>query len=159
MVEIGLRMATSSDVPALLDLMEDFNALEQIPWSRVTCAPALARLLGDPSLGFVGWLVREEARVGYVVLTWGYDLEWSGRDAFLTEIYLVPTARGKGLGALAIAEVERVAREHGARALHLMVRPENTVAVRMYERAGYRDPGRLFLSLELWSCVNAKRTG
>jgi len=59
------------------------------------------------------------------VLTWGYDLEWDGCDAFLTELFLVPAARGHGHGSGALVAAEAVAREHGARALHLTVRHEN----------------------------------
>jgi ribosomal protein S18 acetylase RimI-like enzyme len=83
------------------------------------------------------------------VLTWGYDLEWDGRDAFLTELFLIPEARGHRLGGEAMAHVENVAREHGARALHLMVRDDNVVARRLYARQGYVSPPRTFLSKPL----------
>jgi len=53
--------------------------------------------------------------LGYFVLTWGYDLEWDGCDAFLTELFLVPAARGHGHGSGALVAAEAVAREHGAR--------------------------------------------
>jgi ribosomal protein S18 acetylase RimI-like enzyme len=45
--------------------------------------------------------------------------------------------------------VEELAARHGARALHLMVRPENEAAVRLYRRAGFVTPPRLFLTKEL----------
>jgi hypothetical protein len=35
------------------------------------------------------------------------------------------------------------------RALHLMVRPENTPALMLYQRAGYLKPPRWFLSKRL----------
>lgn len=48
-----------------------------------------------------------------------------------------------------MAAIERVAQAHGVCALHLMVRPENAAAMRLYARAGYRAPDRVFLSREL----------
>jgi GNAT superfamily N-acetyltransferase len=48
--------------------------------------------------------------VGYSVLTWGYDLEWNGLDAFLTELYLVPEVRGKGLGKTVLTRIESFAK-------------------------------------------------
>jgi GNAT superfamily N-acetyltransferase len=110
---------------------------------------ALKTLLSDRNLGVIGLLVAAGGPVGYFVLTWGYDLEWDGRDAFLTELFLIPEARGHRLGGEAMAHVENVAREHGARALHLMVRDDNVVARRLYARQGYVSPPRTFLSKPL----------
>ena len=100
-------------------------------------------------MGFVG-LVEVDARgVGYFIVTWGYDLEWGGRDSFLTDIYLEPEARGAGAWTHVLASIEDVARNAGAAALHLMVRPENEPAVRLYTRAGFLSPPRTLLSKRL----------
>jgi len=130
-------------------MMASFNGLEQIAWNASDKRPALARLLADSSLGAVALLERGDLTVGYFVLTWGYDLEWDGRDAFLTELFLEPEARGQGLGRQALELAEAVAREHGGRALHLMVREDNHVARRLYAGCGYVSPPRIFLSKQL----------
>jgi aminoglycoside 6'-N-acetyltransferase len=145
----GVRPAAPADVPALLPMMEDFNRLEGIAWDRRTGEAPLRTLVGRPDLGLVGVVGEGEEIVGYFVLTWGYDLEWGGRDAFLTELYLRPAARGRGLGAAVMREAEALARGAGAGALHLMVRDENAAALRLYLAAGYAPPGRLFLSKPL----------
>jgi ribosomal protein S18 acetylase RimI-like enzyme len=54
----------------------------------------------------------------------------------------------QGLGRLALASEEQ-AKAHAAHALHLMVRPENAAARRLYERARYTQPARIFLTKEL----------
>ncbi|HET7545413.1 MAG TPA: GNAT family N-acetyltransferase [Polyangiaceae bacterium] len=149
MSELRLRIAKSADVSLLLGMMEPFNALEGIPWNEPAKERALRALLAGPELGLVAVLDGSEGALGYFVLTWGYDLEWDGRDAFLTELFLIPTARGSGNGSRALRAIERLAREHGARALHLMVQHENTVARRLYTSHGYTSPPRLFLSKAL----------
>ena len=106
-------------------------------------------LLDSPELGVIAHILEGDALRGYVVLTWGFDLEWGGRDAFLTELYLLPSARGRGLGRRALPVIEELARRRGARALHLMVRPENQAAVQLYRGAGYSSPPRTFLTKEL----------
>jgi ribosomal protein S18 acetylase RimI-like enzyme len=146
---LHLQLAREQDIALLLIMMEPFNASEGTPWEPGAKERALKTLLADRSLGVVGLLVGQHGPVGYFVLTWGYDLEWDGRDAFLTELFLVPEARGQGLGRQAMNQLEAAAREHGARALHLMVRGENTVARRLYERHGYTTPPRIFLSKQL----------
>lgn len=149
MSSLGFRRATADDTALLLSMMEPFNALEQTPWDAPAKQRALATLLGDAQLGVIGLLLLDVAVVGYFVLTWGYDLEWDGRDAFLTELFLEPSARGRGLGRLAMDRIETLAREHDARALHLMVRDENVAARRLYASQGYVSPVRTFLSKPL----------
>ena len=144
-----VRIATPNDLAVIVPMMEAFNRFEAIDWSPATGTPAVERLLGDVSLGVIG-LVRIDSRdVGYFVLTWGYDLEWNGRDAFLTELWLEPDFRGRGVGGDVIASIEETAMAHGAKALHLMVRHENVVARRVYERAGFTSPPRAFLTKKL----------
>ncbi|HTA90850.1 MAG TPA: GNAT family N-acetyltransferase [Polyangiaceae bacterium] len=98
-------------------------------------------LLRDRELGAIALLDSDDETLGYFVVTWGYDLEWDGRDAFLTELFLIPIARGRGNGGGALSAVEALAREYGARALHLMVRHENTVAKRLARAAGSFQAG------------------
>lgn len=140
------RIATAGDVAELLRMMEDFNRLEGTPWDVQQKERALRKLLGESSLGLVCLLDGPKGAVGYFVLTWGFDLEWDGRDAFLTEFFLVGEARGKRFGGSALAHAEALSREHGARALHLMVRYDNLPAQRLYARHGFSSPPRLFLT-------------
>ena len=139
------------DLDALMTMMEAFNRFESIVWTRATGEAPLRQLIGDPSLGFVV-LAREAddaPNLGYAVVTFGFDLEWGGRDAFLTELWLEPDARGHGVGARVLAAVETRARAAGARAMHLMVRHANANAQALYRRAGYSVPDRLFMTRRL----------
>jgi ribosomal protein S18 acetylase RimI-like enzyme len=149
MEDVHVQPASLADVESLLAMMLTFNALETISWSAASARPALEKLLSSPDLGIAGWILEQEDRRGYFVLTWGFDLEWSGRDAFLTELYLVAGARGRGIGRDALAQIEIFASERGARAIHLMVRPDNERAVRLYGGAGFTSPPRIFLTKEL----------
>ena len=144
-----MRIAGPGDVPALLDLIEALNRFEGTPWSRDTGAPALRTLLADESLGVAVLVEDGGAPLGYYVLTWGYDLEWKGRDAFLTDLYLVPEARGRGLGRQAMQHVLETARRHDACAIHLMVRPDNFAAAKLYASTGFASPPRVLLSKAL----------
>jgi ribosomal protein S18 acetylase RimI-like enzyme len=150
---VPLRVAQPSDAARLLPMMADFNAGEGISLDERALRPALDRLLRDPSLGRVWFIVDRKCRpdeiVGYAVLTFGYDLEFAGHDGFLTEIYVAPRARGAGRGRSALAAIESAAGALGIRAVHLMVRLENTTARGLYESAGYQSPPRLFLSKRL----------
>jgi len=149
MAALRPRIASEAEVPLLLSMMEPFNAFEGMPWDAAAKERALRTLLRDRQLGVAALLEGEVGALGYFVLTWGYDLEWDGRDAFLTELFLVPAVRGRGHGGSVLEAVEVVAREHGARALHLLVRHDNIVAEHLYTSHGYTSPPRQFLSKQL----------
>jgi GNAT superfamily N-acetyltransferase len=55
----------------------------------------------------------------------------------LHKLYLLPEHHGKGIGALALAEVERVAKRHNAGKLVLNVNRFNRKAISAYQRAGW----------------------
>jgi ribosomal protein S18 acetylase RimI-like enzyme len=143
----ALRAATLDDLPLILPRTKALNAQEGIAISDELLEAALRRLLTDTSLGGV-WVIREpppapatgEAIVGHAIVTFGYDLEFGGRDAYLTELWIDEAARGKGAGSDALAALPGVLRAHDVRALHLQVRPDNP-AIRLYDRAGFvRSP-------------------
>ncbi|HSN27017.1 MAG TPA: GNAT family N-acetyltransferase, partial [Kofleriaceae bacterium] len=119
----------------------------------------LRGLLGAPELGGV-WLIERAAGaapadrsnagtdgavVGYAIVTFGYDLEFAGRDAWLTELWVDESERGGGAGTAALDQLDAELRPLGVRALHLQVRPENP-ALRLYERAGFERSPRYVLT-------------
>jgi ribosomal protein S18 acetylase RimI-like enzyme len=121
-------------------MMADFNAGEATPFDRDGVARAAAELVGDARIGFI-LLAEREQPVGYGVVTYNYDLEFAGRDAFITELYVSPAERGSGLGRQLLDAIEAHARARDVKALHLLVRPENTRAKRLYAARGYaRNP-------------------
>ena len=144
-----VRAATEEDASVILPMMEAFNRFELITtWTQENGEKPLRTLLRDPSIGVVG-LVLDPTPIGYFVVTWGFDLEWGGRDAILTELYLDETQRSQKRGPKLMAEIERFGRDNGASALHLMVRHENEPARRLYASCGFTVPPRLFMTKRL----------
>jgi ribosomal protein S18 acetylase RimI-like enzyme len=142
----SLRLAKSQDAKRLLEMMADFSIGEGIAPDPRRLRSALGRLLRERELGRV-WLILEAGEVvGYAVLTFGFDLEFTGRDAFLTELFVRKDLRGRGVGRRALALIERQAVTLAARAVHLMVRAENVRAFTLYASAGYEAPRRVMLS-------------
>ncbi len=143
------RAATDADVETILTMMAEFNAIEAIPFDRDAFRPRLATLLATPALGGVLVFTVDGAVAGYAVVTFGYDLEFGGRDAFLTEIFVVAGRRGRGVGTEGLAAAEAFAHERGAHALHLAVRPENAPARALYDKRGFVALPRILMSKRL----------
>ena len=84
--------------------------------------------------------------IGYIVLTFGFSLEFHGRDAFLDELYLSEEYRGKGIGEASLGFVEALCQREGIKALHLEVERRNRRAQELYRQAGYQDHDRYLLT-------------
>jgi len=109
MVEVEIVAPQSTE--SLLDLMERFYAEERYPFDRDEARAALEPFLGDPTLGRA-WLFRDGgAAVGYFVFTLGWSLEYGGRDAFVDELFVSLSHRGRGLGRRALEVIEEACRE------------------------------------------------
>src|SRR5690606_36420523 len=145
---IRLRMETVHDVADILPRTRALNAHEGIEIGDELLEAGLRRLLADASLGGA-WLIERDGReIGYAIVTFGYDLEFGGRDAYLTELWVDEAERGHGAATAALELLANEVRAHDVRALHLQVRPDNP-AVRLYERAGFTRVPRLVLTRRL----------
>jgi ribosomal protein S18 acetylase RimI-like enzyme len=72
----------------------------------------------------------------------GYALVFlrrGSRGARLYSLVVAPRARGRGLGALLLADAEDCVRQRGRSQLGLEVRADNTAAIALYRRAGYQE--------------------
>jgi ribosomal protein S18 acetylase RimI-like enzyme len=146
---VAIRRATAADLAALEPMMAAFNASEQIAWDPVRARPAVDRLLASDELGVILLAETGGAPIAYAVVTWGFDLEFAGRDAFLTELFVEPSYRRRHVGARLLEASLSAARAGGAAALHLMVDPANPTAIGLYRRADFEPSQRVMMTKRL----------
>jgi diamine N-acetyltransferase len=145
------RLAVESDVDQLLEFMREYYAFDGHGFDPGKARAVLIGLLRDLNLGRA-WIILEadrldgDAAVGYVVLCFGYSLEWLGRDAFVDEFYLREEYRGRGWGRATMDFLEEAARAAGVSALHLEVVRENDSALKLYKKMGFHEHESTFLS-------------
>jgi ribosomal protein S18 acetylase RimI-like enzyme len=144
---ISVRAASVDDVAEILPRTRALFAHEDLAISDELLESALRRLLGDASLGGV-WLIEDGGVIGYAIVTFGYDLEFGGRDSYLTEIWIDEERRGRGAGTAALDLLAGELRSRDVRALHLQVRPDNP-ARRLYERHGFTASPRVVMTRRL----------
>ena len=142
----SFRLADESDTVTLLKFMRAYYAFDGHGFDQEKARAALTTLLGDRNLGRVWLILDGDAPVGYVVIAFGYSLEWLGRDAFVDEFYLLEDHRGRGWGRRTMDFVEDAARSLNVRALHLEVVRQNTTALEVYRKLGFKEGKSTFLS-------------
>ena len=147
-MSISLRLADPADLPRLLALAQAFHA-EDGHALDARGEAAMAALLADTDKGRLWLIVAAGEPVGYAALCFGFSIEYGGRDAFIDDIYVVPEARGKGIGSRILDLVCAAARDCGCLALHLEVMEDNAGAARLYERHGFRDRSSRLMSLRM----------
>jgi len=140
------RLAGESDADALLEFMRAYYAFDGHGFDLEKARVALTGLLRDANLGLVWLILDGGVAVGYVVLCFGYSLEWLGRDAFVDEFFLREDYRGRGWGRRTMEFVEEAARAAGVRTLHLEVVRGNAAALEVYRKLGFREHNSSLLS-------------
>lgn len=146
---VSFRFGEASDVNGLLPLMKDFYAFGRLPYDAVRQRSLLLQLIADRNLGRL-LLFEDSARlVGYMVLGFGFSLEFHGCDCFIDEFYVSPEYRSRGIGRAAVEFALGVCRESGIKAVHLEADHVNLRGHDYYKRLGFRDHERHLMTLWL----------
>lgn len=145
-MEPSFRLATEDDATLLLEMMREYYAYDGHAFDAPKARIALLAFLREPSFG-LAWLICEDSTpVGYIVLTLGYSLEFLDRDAFIDELYLRESHRGRGWGSRALSFIETEARRLSVRSIHLEVVRQNAAAKEVYRKSGYLDHDHYLMS-------------
>jgi ribosomal protein S18 acetylase RimI-like enzyme len=129
--DMTIRKAEAGDVAALALLEESAFASDRlsrrslVALSKSDTACLLVACEGETLAGYVLVLFRRDSHV-----------------ARLYSLAVDPSKAGCGIGARLLAAAEAAAIARGASELRLEVRADNSGAIRLYERRGYRAIGR-----------------
>lgn len=147
---IFITRATLTDLELLLPMMRDMQ--EDDPWSETFHEPTvranLAELLANTVYGVAYLAQKENTLIGYLVICFDYSLEYGGKGAWIDELFVEASHRGKGIGTQLLDLAEAASREHNAKFLHLEVNRGNP-AIELYRRRGFADHHRYLMSKAL----------
>jgi ribosomal protein S18 acetylase RimI-like enzyme len=154
---MGETVMSSSDadgVAAAAQLLHNFNVEYDEPApAPQELAARLAELIDGDHVTVLLARERETGTAAGVAVMRVQPSLWSStQEAYLAELYVVPSQRGQGYGRELITEVIRAARERGADYAFVITSEEDRLAQRLYEAAGFRrtegDGGPLMLAYE-----------
>jgi ribosomal protein S18 acetylase RimI-like enzyme len=146
---IAVRVASSPDIPVLVEMMREFYAAANYALDDGWARAAFVTLLSDRLRG-MAWIVSEgETTVGYVVLTFRFSMEFGGTDAFIDDLYVRAEHRRRGAGRAALTAAFDECRRREIHALHVETGHDNAAARALYHRFGLEDRQRLLLTARL----------
>ncbi|QFY44905.1 GNAT family N-acetyltransferase [Candidatus Methylospira mobilis] len=137
-----IRAATSCDIPQLADLLSLLFAQEAdfIPnIERQTCA--LRLILDHPEAGriFCAENGEDGSIVGMVSLMFSISTAEGGAAAWLEDMIVLPEQRGRHIGAYLLKTAVNHAKAAGCTRISLLTDEDNQIALRFYQRAGFKD--------------------
>lgn len=131
-------------------MMHDFYAIDNYPIDIEVSKKLFQEFIYDEKLGKVWLIYIDEIIVGYVILTFVFSFEYKGRIAFLDELYIKESYRGKGIGKNAIDFIKEQASNQNVKLIYLEVENHNEKAQKLYLANDFEVHNRKILKHKLF---------
>ena len=133
-----LHLATPEDETRLVPLVAAFQEERGIASDDTRRTAAVAPLLDGSPHGAVWLIGPRKAPVGYVAVSFGWSVDLGGLAATISQIFVRPAVRRRGLGGDALIAIAKALKPGGVRALHLELEDGDTAAQRFFARARFQ---------------------
>jgi GNAT superfamily N-acetyltransferase len=131
-----VRPARPAEAAILAGMANDLNDHVGVHGRPFTRERILADAFG-PDAAFTPLVAELDGTVvGYVFFAAGYNTDIAARSMWLHDIFVVPSARGRGVGHALMAAVAAETMRTGCASLEWGVHPANTGALEFYRRLG-----------------------
>ena len=133
-----IRIAQKADLPAILAIYGPYIIHTTATFEYDIPSPEAFESRFDAITAQFPWLVwEEEGRIlGYAYAAPPYTraaYAWCAEPS----VYLLPEARGRGIGKKLYAALEEILRCQGYQVLYALITGENTASLHFHERCGY----------------------
>ncbi|MBY0384479.1 GNAT family N-acetyltransferase [bacterium] len=132
----SIRKATENDIPFILQMIRALADYEKEP-KEVTISEAQLEKDGFGVSPLYQCLILEleQKPVGFAFYYNRYST-WKGKTLFLEDLFVIPEARGSGLGKLAMLELAKIARDTDCVRFEWQVLDWNQPAIDFYKSLG-----------------------
>jgi len=129
---------TEEDLDDLLPLMRAYCDFYRSTPSDEALFEMSRALIADPGKEGVQFMARagDGIAIGFASLFWTWETNAGGRVGVMNDLFVSPSARGKGAADALIAACRDRCRDRGAVRLEWVTAPENFRAQAVYNRVG-----------------------
>jgi ribosomal protein S18 acetylase RimI-like enzyme len=138
------------DLGELLPMMRAYCDFYEVAPSDADLEALARALIADPEHEGIQLIARGEEGepLGFATVYWYWQTLSAARAALMNDLFVVPEARGQGVGRALIEECRRRSREHGAAELVWETAPDNETAQRLYRSLDAREERWISYSLQ-----------
>ena len=131
-----IRKAEKSDMPSVLNLIQELATFEKEPEAVVISVNDLERDgFGDNPL-FYCFVAQEEAEIIGIALYYYRYSTWKGKTIHLEDLIVKKDKRGTGAGFALYSEIIKQAKTDNVRRVEWAVLDWNTPAIEFYKKTG-----------------------
>jgi GNAT superfamily N-acetyltransferase len=121
-----------SEVDVIIKMMQEFYAIDGYPIDVDITKNSFNQFISNENLGKSYLIYNNIEIVGYAIMTFIFSFEYKGKLAFFEELFIHESARGKGIGKLAIDFVKLEAEKANVKMMYLEVENHNKIAQKLY---------------------------
>ncbi len=134
---LRVTKATEADLPLILKFVQDLADYERLRDQCVATEEKLrGSLFGAHPYAEVLIARLDDEPVGFAVYFHSYSTFLANHGLYLEDLFVIPEARGKGIGYALLAELAGIAVERGCERLEWAVLDWNDLAIDFYKRIG-----------------------
>ena len=148
-----IRTATREDVPLILALIRELAEYERAPNDVVATEEMLRQNLFGPQPAAEVLLAAAEGEpVGFALFFHNFSTWMGRRGLYLEDLFVRPSARGKGYGKALLVRLAEIARERECGRMEWAVLDWNEPAIKFYRKLGAKPN-------EEWTIFRLTRDG
>ncbi|AEW85501.1 N-acetyltransferase [Flavobacterium columnare] len=129
---IHFKLIEQDQIDLAVQMMQDFYAIDNYPINPKTSSALFHEFISNSNLGRCWFVYHENKIVGYIILTFIFSFEYQGTLAFIDELYLTESSRGKGIGKKALDFIKEQALIFNIKMIYLEVEEHNSNAQKLY---------------------------
>ena len=141
----ALTLGKPEHLEKLVALVGSFHAEAEIASTDEERRAGVGPLLDGIPHGAAYLIGPPRAPIGYIVICFGWSVEFGGLDAIIDELYIRPGVRGRGIATETLLSLPRALAQGGVKAIHLEVDRTDEPTRRMYQRARFEERDRYML--------------
>jgi GNAT superfamily N-acetyltransferase len=137
----AVNLAGEDSADLCLALMEKHHAEQGLAYDDAHRIAIVAPLLAGNPLGAIWLIGPARAPLGYVLVTFAWSIEAGGMVGWISEIYMRPSVRKRGIGTETLHAVAIALRAGGVKALHADLGAADNPLLHFWNRVGFRTDG------------------
>jgi GNAT superfamily N-acetyltransferase len=147
---MDITTVTEQDLDDLLPLMRAYCDFYEVAPTDEQLLTLSRALIADPDGAGFQLLAREGGEpLGFATTFWRWSTTDGGQIAYMNDLFVVPAARGKGIGRALIEECRRRAVAKGMLTLDWVTALDNHTAQRLYDTTGAKTERWLTYTMDL----------